>query len=119
MKTVATFTESYKAHLAKGRLEAEGISSIVVSGQLEFGGGKVQVAEADFERAEQILKEDYTREIDALDQEGLRGSCPKCGSVSILYGPDSESRPTRSFLSDIVRFFQRKKWKCVSCGAKW
>ena len=92
MKTVATFREAYQAYLAKGKLEAEGISSIVVDEYLvginwmysqAIGGVKVQVPEADYERATKILKEDYAKDLDALDQEGPKESCPKCGSLSI------------------------------------
>jgi len=119
MKTVAVYKEAFQAHLAKGRLEAEGISSIVVEEYWEIGGGKVQVAEADVERAEQILKEDYAGDLSALDQEVTEERCPKCGSLSVFYMPESESRPARFFFSDIVRLFQRKKWRCEGCGAKW
>jgi hypothetical protein len=54
-----------------------------------IGGVKLQVAEADYERAEKILKEDYSKDIDALDQEGPKESCPKCGSHSISLRPYS------------------------------
>jgi hypothetical protein len=128
VKTVATFREAYQAHLAKGKLEAEGIPSIVVDEYLAgvnwmysqaIGGVKVQVAEADYERAEEILKEDYSKDVDALDQEGPKESCPKCGSHSISLRPCSLWWLIPSFFFEAPIFFRRKKWRCIDCGAIW
>ena len=128
MKTVATFREGYQAYLAKGKLEAEGISSVVVDEYLiginwmysqTIGGVKVQVAEADYERAEKILKEDYSKDVDALDQEGPKESCPKCGSPSISLRPYSRWWLIPSLFFEAPIFFRRKKWRCTSCGAIW
>jgi hypothetical protein len=128
VKTIATFREAYQAYLAKGKLEAEGISSIVVDEYLvgidwmlsqAIGGVKVQVAEADYERAAQILKEDYTKDLDALDQEGPKDSCPKCGSLLISLRPYSRwwLIPSLYFYAPI--FYRRKKWRCTNCSAIW
>jgi hypothetical protein len=128
VKTVATFREAYQAYLAKGKLEAEGISSIVVDEYVvginwmysqAVGGVKVQVAEADYERAAQILKEDYTKDIDALDQEGPKDSCPKCASLSISLRPYAWWWLIPSLFFEAPIFFRRKKWRCNNCGAIW
>ena len=128
MKTVATFREAYQAYLAKGKLEGEGISSIVVDEYVvginwmysqAVGGVKVQVTEADYERASQILKKDYTKDLDALDQEGPKDSCPKCGSFSISLRPYSRWWLIPSLFFEAPIFFRRKKWRCNNCDAIW
>ena len=125
MKTVATFREAYQAYLAKGKLEAEGIFTIILDEYLiginwmysqAIGGVKLQVPEADFERAREILKEGYSQEIDAIND---RDVCPACGSPSISIRPYSCWWLIPSILFLFPIFFRRKKWKCVDCGHEW
>jgi hypothetical protein len=62
--TVATFTTAMDAHLRKNLLEDEGIRAFVADeltgdllpGAAVYGGFKVQVAQQDAQRAQQILQ---------------------------------------------------------------
>ena len=71
--TVATFDFSTDAHIALGRLEAEGIEAHLMDEHLvqtdllysiAVGGIKLQVEPQDAERALAILAEDHSDEID-------------------------------------------------------
>jgi hypothetical protein len=128
VRTVASFREAYQAHLAKGKLETEGISAIVLDEYLvginwmysqAIGGVKVQVPEADYERAHKILEGDYAEDLIALDPERSMDSCPECGSPSISVHPYSRWWLIPSLLFLCPVFFGRKKWNCNSCGAVW
>ncbi len=125
MRTVATFREGYQAHLAKGKLEAEGILPIVLDEYLiginwmysqAIGGVKLQVPEADFERALEILKEDYSKELKAINDRDI---CPACGFPSISIRPYSRWWLIPSILFLFPIFFRRKTWKCNDCGHEW
>jgi hypothetical protein len=93
MKTVASFRDASQAYLAKGRLETEGISAILLDEYLvgidwtysqAIGGVKVQVTEADHERASKILQQDCSDKLKAMDiGASSEEVCPRCGSTSI------------------------------------
>ncbi|MFA9460831.1 DUF4870 domain-containing protein [Thiohalorhabdus methylotrophus] len=77
MITIATFDNQALAHIAKGRLEAEGIPARLADDHLvqtdwlygaALGGIKIQVPEAHAARARSILAEDHSGELD-LDRE--------------------------------------------------
>jgi len=71
--TVATFDMMPDAHIAQGRLRAEGIECVIADEHLvqtdwlysiAVGGIKLQVNEQDLERARQISATDYSDEIE-------------------------------------------------------
>jgi len=75
MITVATFDNQADAHIAKGRLEAEGLSPTLGDNHLvqtdwlysaALGGIKLQVPEAEAERARSLLAQDLSRELEEL-----------------------------------------------------
>ena len=75
--TVATFDFSTDAHIALGRLQAEGIDGHLMDEHLvqtdllysiAVGGIKLQVAPEDAERALAILAQDHSNEIDGEAQ---------------------------------------------------
>jgi ribosomal protein S27AE len=128
LKTVATFREAYQAHLAKGRLEAEGISAIVLDEYTvginwmysqAIGGVKLEVQDLDYDRALKILKEDYGQDLMAQQDDISKDVCPRCGSPSISVRPYSVWWLIPSLLFLVPIFFRRKKWKCSNCGAVW
>ena len=76
MITVATFDNQADAHIAKGRLEAEGLSPVLGDNHLvqtdwlysaALGGIKLQVPEAEAERARVLLTQDRSHELEGLD----------------------------------------------------
>ena len=95
LKTVARFREPYEAHIARGKLETEGVPAVVVDEHLvqinwmysqAVGGVKLQVPEEALERAREILGQEYEKELEAIEEAQLEPSseeaCPKCGSNS-------------------------------------
>lgn len=73
MITIATFDTMPDAHIALGRLHAEGIAARLADEHLvqtdwlyaiAVGGIKLQVAESDADRARTILATDYSAELD-------------------------------------------------------
>jgi len=132
METVASFREPYKARLAKGKLEAEGIQAIVLDEHLvqmdwvlsrAIGGVKLQVLEEDFDRAREILGTDYIDELSEVEEAQLEPTpdevCPKCGSDLISSKRYSLWSLIPSLLFLLPIFFRRKKWVCNDCGAAW
>ena len=119
MKVVATYREAYLAHLARGQLEAEGLPAIVTDEHLvnanwvlsnAIGGVKVQVADADFERASQLLQPTEETQIEAR-------ACPHCGATSV-----SRRYSRWSILPSLalqLPVFFGKKWTCNDCGDRW
>jgi hypothetical protein len=97
LATIATFTTPFDAQLAKGRLEAEGIT-VFLSDEMTvgmvwglgtaLGWIKLQVAESDAARAEMILSEiadkararDREAGPDGDDGPAAAGTCVGCGS---------------------------------------
>ncbi len=72
MITVATFSTLIEAHIALGRLEAEGITAhLADAGMGDYGmpagiavgGIKLQVEEKDAERARAVLAADYSADL--------------------------------------------------------
>lgn len=133
--TVETFTGPIDAHLAKGRLEAEGIPAFVVNEHHVWanwtlshalGGVRVQVASADAERATLILEEHAAGNFASdLEEEfpDLEGEpCPQCGSQ------DFESQRPVGMLAlvvltlgliNVIFPIRREMRTCTQFGARW
>jgi hypothetical protein len=132
LKTVAGFQESFGAYLARGKLESEGIPAVVIDEHTvqndwlysqAIGGVKVQVPEEDFERAVEILAEDHTAEIEAIEDAQEESDpeevCPKCGSRSTTARGYSLWSLIPSFIFTSPVFFRKKGRVCKTCGATW
>ena len=74
--TVATFDKTTDAHIAMGRLAAEGIRALLFDDNMvqmdwlysiALGGIKLRVVRADESLARQILSTDYSRDLDNID----------------------------------------------------
>jgi tetratricopeptide (TPR) repeat protein len=98
--TIATFGSVGDAHVAKGRLEADGIPAFVLDeyaastfGLGQTGGIRLQVRGSDVDRAVQILGLEEDEEEELI--------CPLCGSRNVrvpLFG---------------------KEWHCKDCDNRW
>lgn len=145
--TVATFSQPLDSHLIRARLEAEGIPCFVadeftVSANWFYsnaiGGVKLQVREADIDRARHIVEGElerrknapddidwtaidpqWTFDADSVDDEEAH-TCPRCGSPEVFY--EKFSRPL-IFLSilllGIPMPFLSRRWTCKSCDLTW
>jgi len=132
MKMVASFREPYQAHIAKGRLEAEGIPAVISDEyvvQMDWthseavGGVKIKVPDEYLERAREILAADYGQDLLNTEEAHLQPDsgeiCPRCGSSSISPCHYSLWSLIPSLLFLVPFFFRRKKWICGNCGATW
>lgn len=132
METVARFTEPYLAHIAKGRLEAEGVSAVVLDEHIvsmnwlysfAVGGVRTQVLDSDLDQARLILKKDFFEELletsEAQQAPSPEDICPKCRSLSISGNPYSFWSLIPSLFFSAPIFFRKKKWVCNDCNSKW
>ena len=104
--TIAAFSEPIEAHLARSRLECEGIGCTLADEHIvgvywlsasAVGGVKLQVRERDREHALRVLEETSARP--ASSAEWVTGDldaprCPSCGSLRV----------------DRERFDRRRAW---------
>jgi len=92
-KTVGTFTSPIEAHLAKGRLETEGISTFIAHENHVWanwmyshalGGVKVQVLAEDYDEAVTVISKhvngEYETDLELSADISGTNSCPTCGS---------------------------------------
>lgn len=131
--TIATYIGAWEAHLARAKLESEGIYAIVLDDQTasinwiyssSLGGVRLQVREEDSERAIHLLETTaeegpaIQRECPALDTTAP--TCPACGSSNISRARFSSPVTVLSFLLFGLPFlFNRKRVVCMNCGRKW
>lgn len=100
MITVASFENQADAHIAKGRLEAEGLSPVLGDSHLvqtdwlysaALGGIKLQVPEMEAERARQLIDQDHSAELEGLAQWQWEGEDPEAEAQ----GPGDVATPDR------------------------
>lgn len=126
--TIARFTVGVEAHLAKGRLEAEGIPAFIADehmASLDFvyssiiGGVRLRVRKVDAERAIELLNSELAEEGATGDGEyaspgyGTEAEehadrCPVCNSTEV--GPDGMLAALNPFSS---------AYECRRCLHKW
>lgn len=131
--TVATFSEPVGAHLARTRLEAEGIPCVVRDEYLvrvnwllsnAVGGVKLAVPSWEAERARDILRPRPRLVVVAGDDESPedRGEmiCPRCRSYDVYYTRFSRRAAGVFWLlfGFIVPWLNRR-WLCKQCGYEW
>lgn len=124
--TVAVFNTAVRAHLARIKLECEGIESIVIdefAGDLSYGlpggGVKLQVRRSDLERAKGILWV-------APEEEEDNPPCPFCDSTDVKFGrlPGRlrYALPKLLIWLPLLEFpliLGSQKWFCNNCGHEW
>lgn len=131
--TIATYIGAWEAHLARAKLESEGIYSLVLDDQTAsinwiyssaLGAVRLQVREEDSKRAIHLLErtsEDepaIQQECPALDTTAP--ICPACGSTNISRAGFSRPAAVLSCLLFGLPFlFNRKRVVCMNCGRKW
>lgn len=118
---VGTYTDVMVAHLARARLEAEGIRAFLLDEHLltmdpliagAIGGVKLVVAAADAEAAHEVL----TRPPEASDEP----ACPACGSTRVqLHHAGRRSAFWTVLLLGIPIGRARAKGRCVDCRHTW
>ncbi|MCX4030098.1 DUF2007 domain-containing protein [Endozoicomonas sp. SM1973] len=125
--TVGSYTDAIQAHLARGKLEAEGIFATVAHEHHiwadwmlsnALGGVKVQVHADQVEQAKQIVANLASGQYAIEDEYKIH--CPKCNSVQV------EEQRTRwkiaflgLFIFHIPLPYRRGKLKCLDCDHHW
>lgn len=126
MVTIASFSFPHEAHIARAKLESEGIPAFVADEHTinmqwlysnALGGVRVQVPEPFAKQANEILSLDYSESLVA--QQGQNGYlCPKCGSHNTEFMVKGKRI---AFFVFIVLHFPlwpfKRKVKCNECGA--
>lgn len=129
--TVETFTTPWEAQIARTRLEAEGIHSVVADENLvrlywalsgALGGVKLQVRAEDVSQAAELLRDSVP--IPELylvtEEDAAQPRCPGCKSDNL----DFERWSRLGFFSSWVILgvplpIPRRRWLCRNCGADW
>ena len=122
---VAEFGEAHEAHLARGRLEAEGVMACVAGEHLANLHAmftdtdrliRLQVAPQDVDRALAILGRDHSGTIDEAGDEAappaVMAICPRCRSASVV----AEEREGGGILGLLLAALRGRRQRCLSCG---
>lgn len=128
--TIMTFRDLPQALLAQGKLEAEGIESVLGDENVvrmdwfwanAMGGIKLQVRSQDAQLAIAALNEEIPASL-MLDEadEFIQPSCPKCGSLDVDYGaPGRGVQLAVLYVVPVPIPAGKERWMCQSCGALW
>jgi hypothetical protein len=128
--TVATFNQAVEAHLARSKLESEGITCFVNEERFiqvnwllasAFGSVKLKVLATEAERARNLLRPKPRLVIVAdpqLDSPRDDGEmiCPRCRSYDVY--DNHLDRRVGTFLGFFRRSW-RQRWICKLCGYEW
>jgi len=141
LAVVGSLLYAHEAHLAKGRLEAEGIEAWVLDEDQvrmqwhlarALGGIKVAVAPAHAERAHAILAEDHSESLRTIEEQALPPSaeecCPRCGQPSSQVSTERRLPGLWQWLSTLVLVLFRAlaahrstafHYRCEHCAYEW
>jgi DNA-directed RNA polymerase subunit RPC12/RpoP len=125
LTTIATFSFPYEAHIARAKLESEGIPAFVADEQTinmqwlysnALGGVRLQVPGSYAERALEVLEEDRSEVLE--QQEGYEGtSCELCGSKNTEPHQKGKRWAFLVFLGlDFPLFPVKNAIRCKDCG---
>ena len=125
LATIATYSFPYEAHIAKARLDAEGIPAFVADEQTinmqwlysnAMGGVRLQVPEQFVAQAAEILAEDHSEELEQeLGADSV--SCEACGSDNTEPYQIGKRWAFLVFLGlDFPLFPVKNTRRCKDCG---
>ena len=128
--TVGTFATAAEAHVAKTRLESDGIDCLLADESLlslhwlyatAKGGLRLQVPEKDFQDAIKSLNRVSSNETVQWQTKVLdKPECPQCRTTNVYF--DRHAGPL-SYLAQVfprlVKFLSRGRWVCRECGSQW
>jgi len=135
--TIATYSQPVEAHLARTKLESEGIMCVVSDEHLvrvnwllsnAVGGVKLRVPSWDAERAREVLRPRPRLVVVAEpggagappDEDDEEMICPRCRSFDV-YRARFNRRAAGIFwlmFGFIVPWLDRR-WLCKQCGYEW
>jgi hypothetical protein len=133
--TIASYRDPWEAHLAKGRLEAEGILSFIqyehhvrMYWPMSFAlrGVRVQVPSAHVELAFKVIHSVTSGAYKALLKSDLDASlgeiCPSCGSRNIKHRMPWDLIVVLFilfFIANAIFPIRREQHECKGCKHKW
>ncbi len=133
--TVESFSDPLEAHLAKGRLEAEGIQAFITNEHHiwanwmishALGGVRVQVNSKNIDAAKRVMEQyingAYEKELNQEFNDLNVKLCPSCHSEAYTNSPTRLSKVLLiiSFgLLGIISKLKKVNHKCNECGFSW
>jgi DNA-directed RNA polymerase subunit M/transcription elongation factor TFIIS len=124
--TIASFSQTIQADLARSKLESEGIECVLADDYTvsvnwlysnAIGGVKLRVRESDAREALALLGQESP---DVADSEPDAIHCPQCGSTDVEF---EKYRRRFAFASWLLLGFPipflKRAWKCKKCGHQW
>ena len=126
---VASFSQPVEAHLARTKLESEGIPCVVGDENLvrvdwllsnAVGGVKLMVPAAELERAREALRPRPRLVVVSNDVPEGEMICPRCHSDDVYYS--RFNRRIAGFFILLVGFlipWRDRRWACTQCGYEW
>ena len=131
---VATFSQPIEAHLARTKLESEGIVCVVADEYLirvnwllsnAVGGVKLMVPRWEADRARDILRP-VPRLVVVADAEEAESAqpgeliCPNCRSYDVYFHRFSRRIAGIFWLMfGFIVPWRSRKWVCMQCGYEW
>ncbi len=126
MVTIARFSFPHEAHIARAKLESEGIPVFVADEYTinmqwlysnALGGVRVQIPKPFAKQAIEILSQDYSESL--VEQQFQDGyPCPKCGSLDTEYMVKGKRMAFFVFTAISFPLWPFKKQiNCNECGA--
>jgi len=135
---VASFSLPTEAHMARSKLESEGIPAVVTNENTAYiyplyattplGSVDVLVRRSDLERAREVLRQvlqrgqpepGRARELEAYEAPPAP-PCPMCGGTDVRREGFVLIRIIVSLLMLCLPFaLFRPRWVCAECNAKW
>jgi rubredoxin len=127
--TVASFSQPFEAHLAKTRLEAEGVTCVVSDEYLirvdwllsnAVGGVKLMVPVWEADHARDILRPRPRLVVAAGPESEAEMICPRCHCDDVYY--TRYSRRAAGVFMLLLGFllpWRDRRWTCKVCGYAW
>ena len=126
---VASFSQPVEAHLARTKLESEGIPCVVGDENLvrvdwllsnAVGGVKLMVPVGELERARAALRPRPRLVVVSNNVPEGEMICPRCHSDDVYYS--RFNRRIAGFFILLVGFlipWRDRRWACTQCGYEW
>ncbi|MBS0432212.1 MAG: hypothetical protein JSS21_07375 [Proteobacteria bacterium] len=131
---VGSYINPWDAHIACGRLKAEGVDAWVAYDRhvwadwplsIALGGARIIVLAMEMQAARTILAaHDHGEYESCLSEEDLAAArlhCPACGSTDIKTGRFSSQIPLLSVMAFFGAIFPVRldRHRCMHCGCDW
>lgn len=126
--TVTTYGTSIEAHMAKNKLESEGILVFLFDENmvslnplysLSVGGIKLKTLASDAQKALTVLQE--VNDLPYTTEQNVEIACPRCGSTNLSYAYETENKVKSffGFFLALITFslplMAKDQYQCRNC----